>query len=403
MTERAYYADSYTHQFRARVREVVTHDGKPAVVLDTTYFYPNVGGQPDDRGTLNGIPVQEIAIRESDKAILHILAQPLGNVETVEGEIDWLRRWDHMQQHTGQHILSQAFIRAAEAVTIGFHLGVDTVTIDLDTDHLSPAEVEKAELIANTLIASNPAIRAWFPSPDELAQLALRKTPDVDGPLRVIDIGGFDITACGGTHVRQAAEVGLIKILKVEKQKKATRVEFMCGNRALADYSRKHKIISQLAVDFTCGIPDVPEAVGRVRAEANSLRKDLRTAKDELLDHETVNLLNATEAKAGIKLVRGLWPDREMADLRGLATRLTASPSVIALLAAPSDKANVVFARSADLKQDMNALFKAAIGQVAGARGGGNPQLAQGGGAPATSEALVNVLNFAEEQLNLHA
>jgi alanyl-tRNA synthetase len=197
--------------------------------------------------------------------------------------------------------------------------------------------------------------------------------------------------------------VGLIKVLKVEKQKKATRVEFACGNRALADYSRKHKIVSQLAADLTCGIPEVPEAVARTRAEAQTLRKDLRTAKDELLDHETVNLLNVTEPKAGVKLVRGLWPNREMADLRGLATRLTANPGVIALLAAPGEKANLVFARSADLKQDMNTLFKAAIAQVSGARGGGTPALAQGGGAPATAEALVTVLNFAEEQLNLHA
>lgn len=403
MSERAYYSDSYTHVFKARVREQVTHAGRPAVVLETTYFYPNVGGQPDDRGTLNGIPVEEVAIRESDKALLHVLAQPLGTMDTVEAEINWARRWDHMQQHTGQHILSQAFIRAAEAVTIGFHLGADTVTIDLDADKLSPLEVEKAEQIANAAIAANPTITAWFPNPDELAQLALRKTPDVDGPLRVIAIGDFDVTACGGTHVRQAAEVGLIKILKVEKQKKGSRVEFVCGNRALADYTRKHQAMSQLAADFTCGIPEVTEAVGRLRAEAQGLRKELRSAKDELLDHEALNLLNEADLKGDLRLVRGLWPGREMADLRGLATRLTAKAGVVALLAAPGDKASLVFARSADLKQDMNTLFKAAVAQLPGGRGGGSAALAQGGGAPATTEALVAVLNFAEEQFNLHA
>jgi alanyl-tRNA synthetase len=403
MTERAYYSDSYTREFRTRVLEHVTHADRPAVVLEQTYFYPNVGGQPDDRGTLNGVPVVEIAIRESDKAILHVLAQPLTGTNEVEGVIDWPRRWDHMQQHTGQHILSQAFIRSAEAVTIGFHLGAETVTIDLDTDHLSQVEVDKAERIANDLLAANPAIKGWFPTPEELTQIALRKTPDVDGPLRVIAIGDFDVTACGGTHVRQAAEVAVIKILKMEKQKKATRIEFICGQRALTDYARKHSLVSQLAADLTCGVPEVVEAVGRVRSENQSLRKDLRTTKDELLDHEAVNLLNSTEARDGYKLVRGLWPEREMADLRGLATRLVASNGVLALLGSTGEKANLVFARSADLKQDMNALFKASLPQLAGARGGGSPNLAQGGGVRATNDELVKVLNFAEEQLKSHA
>jgi alanyl-tRNA synthetase len=219
----------------------------------------------------------------------------------------------------------------------------------------------------------------------------------------VIAIGDFDVTACGGTHVRQAAEVGLIKILKVEKQKKGSRVEFVCGNRALADYARKHSLVSQLAADFTCGIPEVVEAVGRLRAESQALRKDLRTTRDELLDHEAEKLLHSTEAQAGVKLIKGVWPGREMADLRGLASRLIAANGVVALLAASGEKANVVFARSADLKQDMNVLFKAAIQQLNGARGGGSPNLAQGGGVTATPEALDTVLKFAEEQLNLHA
>jgi alanyl-tRNA synthetase len=304
-----------------------------------------------------------------------------------------------MQQHTGQHILSQAFIRSAEAVTIGFHLGADSLTIDLDADKLTPAQIDRAEITANDAVSANYPIRAWFPSPAELSQIPLRKTPEVDGKLRVVAIGEFDVTACGGTHVRQSAEVGLIKILKVEKQKKGTRVEFACGNRAWSDYARKHSIVTQLASDFTCGVPEVLNAVARLRNESQALSKDLKAVRGELLDYESAKLLESASERSGFKLVRGVWPDREMADVRGLATRVTAAKGVIALLASAGDKASIVFARSADLKNDMNVLFKTAIQQLPNARGGGSPNLAQGGGAPASVEEVEKVLKFAEGQL----
>jgi alanyl-tRNA synthetase len=398
MTERAYYADSYTHQFAARVSERLTVNDQPAVVLDQTFFYPNVGGQPNDRGSLNGVAVVDVLVRESDQAVVHVLANSLEGTE-VQGQIDWPRRWDHMQQHTGQHILSQAFIRSAEAVTIGFHLGADSLTIDLDADKLTPAQIDRAEITANDAVSANYPIRAWFPSPAELSQIPLRKTPEVDGKLRVVAIGEFDVTACGGTHVRQSAEVGLIKILKVEKQKKGTRVEFACGNRAWSDYARKHSIVTQLASDFTCGVPEVLNAVARLRNESQALSKDLKAVRGELLDYESAKLLESASERSGFKLVRGVWPDREMADVRGLATRVTAAKGVIALLASAGDKASIVFARSADLKNDMNVLFKTAIQQLPNARGGGSPNLAQGGGAPASVEEVEKVLKFAEGQL----
>lgn len=398
MTDRQYYFDSYTRAFTARVSEQTTFQNRPAVVLDQTFFYPTSGGQPNDTGTLNGVKVEDVVVRESDKALLHVLVGSL-NPGEVKAEIDWPRRFDHMQQHTGQHILSQAFILAAEAVTIGFHLGDETVTIDLDADKLPANLIDRAEQIANQAISINHPIRAWFPTPDELAQMTLRKTPDVDGPLRVVAIGDFDLNACGGTHVKQSAEVGLIKILRTEKQKKGTRVEFVCGQRALADYGRKHAIIAGLAADFTCGIPEVPDVVNKLRSESQSLRKDLRSTRDELLDYEAKRLLAETAGQNGIKVIRGSWPDRDMNDLRGLATRLTASSGVVALVGSAGEKANFVFARSADLGQDMNKLFRSAIIQLNGARGGGSSNLAQGGGAKATLEEVNRVLDFAEKEL----
>jgi len=398
MTERLYYLDSYTRKFAARVLEPTTYRDQPALVLDQTYFYPTSGGQPSDRGGLNGLPVVEVAVRDSDKSIVHVLAQPLSATE-VEGEIDWPRRFDHMQQHTGQHILSQAFLRAAEAVTIGFHLGIETVTIDLDLAQLTEPVIAQAEQIANEAVIANYPIRAWFPTPTELASLRLRKTPEVDGPLRVVAIGDFDYNACGGTHVAHTGEVGPIKILKVEKQKKGVRVEFICGGRALADYGRKHTLVSRLANTFTCGQAEVLDAVARLQAEAQTQHQELRAARERLLDHEAIQLLASAQTLGSCKVVRGAWAAREMAELRGLATRLTASPGVIALVGAAGEKSALVFARSTDVERDMSALFKSAIALLSGARGGGSAQLAQGGGVSAELTQVQQMLEFAQGEL----
>ncbi len=219
MTDRLYYTDSYARQFGARVLEQITLDERPAVILDRTFFYPESGGQPSDRGTLGGAQVIDVISRQSDRAVMHVLSQPL-HATDAQGEVDWARRFDHMQQHTGQHILSQAFLRTADAETVSFHLGADSVTIDIAADRVTPALAEKTEEIANGVVLGDGPGRAWFPAADEIAKLSLRKTPDVDGALRVVAIGDFDLTACGGTHVARTGEIGLIKILKVEKQKK---------------------------------------------------------------------------------------------------------------------------------------------------------------------------------------
>jgi alanyl-tRNA synthetase len=197
---RRYYTDSYTSVFTARVVEATTLEDRPAVVLDDTFFYPTSGGQPHDTGLLGGVPVFEVRLRESDGAVLHRLEGTLSE-GPVQGIIDWSRRLDHMQQHTGQHILSAAFVKVAEAPTIGFHLGEEYVSIDLGVRELDETRAVEAEELANAVVRTDLQIRAWFPSPDELATIPLRKTPDVEGDLRVVAIGEFDHSACGGTHV----------------------------------------------------------------------------------------------------------------------------------------------------------------------------------------------------------
>lgn len=398
MTDRLYYADSYARQFTARVLEQIMLDERPAVVLDRTLFYPESGGQPSDRGTLGGADVMDVISRESDRAVLHVLSRPLRATD-VQGEVDWARRFDHMQQHTGQHILSQAFLRTAEAETVSFHLGADSVTIDIAAERVTPALAEKTEATANGVVIGDAPVRAWFPAADEIVKLSLRKTPEVDGALRVVAIGDFDFTACGGTHVARTGEVGLVKILKVEKQKKNTRVEFRCGWRALGDYGRKNTLVNQLAADFTCGIAEVDQAVAKLRAEANALRKELKSAREELIGHEAAEMIASAPTHGGWKVIRKGWTGRDVNEVRGLAARLTATPGTVALLGTGGAKAHVVLARAQDIDRDMNLLFKSVIALLDGARGGGDARLAQGGGVSADLVTVERVLNQAEQEL----
>lgn len=397
---RPYYLDSYTRAFAARrvagfpAEAAPTGDAAPppgaqwGVILESTYFYPASGGQPADHGTLNGVPVIAVTLRASDGAIVHWLEAELSDDE-IQGAIDWPRRWDHMQQHTGQHILSQAFIRVAEAETISFHLGADSVSIDLAGAGLT--HLTRAEDLANEIIQRNLALRAWFPDDVELRQLPLRREPKVSGAIRVVAIGDFDFTACGGTHLAHTGELGLLKILGLTKVGKDTHITFICGERARRDYHRKHTLATQLAAGFSVDVDEVEPAVARLRAENQDLRRALTAATAQLLDAEAAALRAATPATNGIRIIRRVWAGRAIAELRGLAERLTQPPDVIALLGGVGEKSQLVFARSANLDHHMGTLIKPALAQLGG-NGGGSPALAQGGGGPTTLETLTQVL-----------
>jgi alanyl-tRNA synthetase len=398
MTTRLYYSDSYTRAFSARVVERLSSQSRPAVVLDQTYFYPTSGGQPFDRGTINGVTVADVIARESDGVILHVLEAEVSG-EAVACEIDWPRRFDHMQTHTGQHILSQAFVRTARAETVSFHLGADNVSIDLALPKLVPADLDRAEVLANEIIQSNVAVRAWFSTDDELGNLPLRRDPKIQGPVRVVAIGDFDFTACGGTHVARTGEIGLIKITGVGKAGKDARVEFLCGGRALRDYHQKNAILTQLAADFSTGVIEVDQAVAKLKAEHQELRRALNAARAQLLDHEAAELLASAPTQNGLRIVPRAWPDRDRAELRGLAERLAKQPGAVALLGTAGSKAHLVFARAADVDKDMAALLKIALAMLGPARGGGSPQIAQGGGVSAEVEAVERALREAEREL----
>lgn len=401
MTERLYYADAYVRNFEAQVLDRLEMNGRPAVVLDRTAFYPEGGGQPSDRGTLNRVEVIDVQTREADGEVLHILAAPLPE-DSVTGAVDAVRRFDLMQQHTGQHILSQAFVHTAHAETVSFHLNPDphdgALTIDLNQMTLTPAQIDQAEDFANAIVTENRPVIARFVSDEELQALPLRKPPKVEQAIRVVEVQGFDWSACGGTHVARTGEVGLIKIVKVEKRNAETRVEFRCGRRALIDYRRKHQLITQAAAELSIGFWELDQAIGRLQAEGKAARRQLAEADTRLQQYEARELLDMIESRGDYGLIRQTWTQRDIAYLKRVASLLVAQPRTVALLGATGQSLALVFARSKDLSIDLAALLKAAAARLGG-KGGGSPDFAQAGG-PAVSEAqLRETLNWAREQL----
>jgi alanyl-tRNA synthetase len=417
LTYKLYYDDPYQREFTARVVERLTLGGRPAVVLDRTAFYPTSGGQPCDRGTLNGVAVLDVSERE-DGQIVHVLAPlhlPLDKVsglvsplagEQVAGAIDWERRFDHMQQHTGQHILSQACERLGAgssqlpAETVGFHLGDEAparltsrnggrdgaskvCTIDLNCTSLSPEQAAAVEDLANRFVFENRPVIARFVTAEELAQLsqvrARLQPPTGREQIRLVEVQGFDWSLCGGTHVRATGEIGLIKVRKWERRGDTVRLDFYCGRRALADYRWKNTAVNELAASLSIKDDELAITVPRLLAEAAESRRQLHFAQERLLDYEAVELAASAEPIAAGRVVLQVFEGRNVEDVRHLAQRLAARPGLVALLGVRADKAQLIFARAADLTVDVNVLLKTAVA-VVGGRGGGTPALAQGGG-----------------------
>jgi alanyl-tRNA synthetase len=403
MTERLYYADAYCTRFLARVTERLVWNGQPAVVLDRTAFYPASGGQPADLGVLGGVAVVDVVARE-DGAIVHALERALSESgEDIVGEIGWPRRFDHMQQHTGQHVLSAAFEQVLDADTVGFHVGAEVSTIDVDVARLDLQAATLAEDLANQVVWENWSVSARFVDPEDLASLPLRRPPAVDGPVRVVEItapstsGGtfasgrsFDANPCGGTHVARTGEIGLVRITRFEYRGDETRVEFLCGSRALCDYRARSAVVNQLAARLTVGYWELDQAVERLQSEAKQLRQDLRRACERLSEVEAAELAASAVSRGSYRLVQQVWEGREPAELRALAQELTHRFEVVALLASVVERAHLCFACSEGVDLDAAALLREACVQLGG-KGGGQPHLAQGS-APATDPVRINAV-----------
>lgn len=399
MTNRLYYDDSYTTTFKAKIVERFQYRDNLGIILDQTYFYPTSGGQPHDIGTINDLPVTNVMVRPEDNVVAHIIKGEIWS-DDVTGQIDWAQRFDHMQQHTGQHILSQAFLRAAEAETVSFHLSGEYATIDISNSGLNPAHIEKAELIANQIIWENRTITARMVDKAAIGSLALRKIPEVDDDqLRIIEIENFDLTACGGTHVSNTGEVGLIKIVRLERNKDDLRIEFLCGRRALRDYRQKNRIVNQLANALTTGYADIEASVIRLRDEAKQSRKLLKQQLAHSLSIEAEHLLKNGTKKGDTIIVSELFSGRDTAELRMLANQISQQPKTIVLFGAVDPSTQLIFSRAEDAPGDMNQLIKTALQVLGSATGGGTSKFAQGGGPATDKERMTQALQRASRLL----
>ncbi len=400
---RLYHLDAYMREFEAVVTAVRSADpGGLAVALTETVFYPAAGGQPADTGRLHGFYV--IDVHQEDDQIWHVLRPAEGSPAPalpaigvrVTGVIDWERRFDHMQQHTGQHILSQAFLQALGAQTLSVHME-RSCTLDLEVPGLTDEQIVPVERLANSIVMENRAVIIREIDPDDATALGLRRPPKQTGRLRIVEVEGFDRSACGGTHVRASGEVGPIVIRGWERYKGGVRVEFLCGWRTLRDYRWTRGLVRGLAGQLTIGEGELDAAVARLRERARDLERELTEARGRLLEREAGDLLAAAaEAGSAPRIVTAVFTGRPAEELRALARAVTTRAGSLVIFAAEPDR-RLLVARSPGLALDAAAILRDALTPFGG-RGGGKPEAAEGVAASAPSaSALVDAARAAAE------
>jgi alanyl-tRNA synthetase len=399
-TERLYYKDSHLTDFEARVVDVTERvSGWTGVTLDRTAFYPTGGGQPSDTGMLSGARVVECIDRE-DEGVLHVLqgrTPKLG--ETVRGHVDWPRRLDHIQQHTGQHILSQAFIRLFRAETRSFRMMAEFSEIDVALDDPTDERLEQAVELANRIIWEDHPVHIREVTKEEAAQIPLRKDSAREGELRLIEIADYDLSPCGGTHAARTGEVGIICVRSWERAKGLVRMEFLAGGRVLLDYRRANQTARKTAALFSTARDEAAEAAARSLEENKSLHKRLRSLEEIASRVEAEELLRQAEERAGgTRIIKHIFDGRSADGLRQIAQAIVQHPQTAALIgSADTDGARLVFARSVDAPGNMNELMREAC-QLLEGRGGGRPDMAQGGGR--LVEKLSEAIELAARKLS---
>ncbi len=389
MTERLYYSDSFLAEFEARVMTVTSGAGNITVTLDHSAFYPTSGGQIFDTGWLelagadpHRFRVKEVTENERTGDILHLVegdVQVLQPGALVRGTVDTERRRDHMQQHSGQHVLSAVFEKLYGFSTVSFHMGEESCTIDLTADAVTATQLKSAEKLANEIIAEDRPVEIRFATPDEARAMGVRKIPATERDrLRLIDIRDFDLNACGGTHVRSTGQIGAILLRKTEKVKQGVRVEFVCGFRAISTARRDFETLTEAAAVFSTHIWELPQQARKSLDEIKSAQKAQHNLLEEVAELQGNNILQTAEKRAEYQLVVQFFPDRDLAYLKMLAQKLTRNGKVVALLSCGGSQPSLVFAQTPGLANDMGALMKQTVQQL-GTRGGGNRDMAQGG------------------------
>ncbi len=369
-TKRLYFEDPYQVEFEARIIDRLTCQDNPALVLDRTCFYPEGGGQPADRGTLNGIQV--IHVLEENDRILHVLEKDISE-DKVQGKIDWPRRFDHMQQHAGQHILSQCLVLLHEAETRSFHLGEKTSTLEIDLRNVDERAAERIERLANDIVFQDKEIKTCVLDEEELQSIPLRRPPQKTGAIRVVEVADFDYSACGGTHPRQTGEIGMIKILRWDRIRDNVRLEFICGGRALEDYIRKHRDLRELSNRMTIDEKEVLSSYEKLVSDLKIQKKASRIIQEKLVQYEAEEIIEKTQGK----IIQAIFTDKTSEEVRSLALTIIRKGDFVVLFGVKSEeRIHIFLARSDSLNLDMRELVPI-VSPVIDGRGGGRPSLVE--------------------------
>lgn len=393
MKELLYYQDVMLREFDATVVSKGTDEvGRHYVVLSNTAFYPTGGGQPHDTGTLDAIEVLDV--EKIDDEIRHYIQGDLSTLDgVVHGKLNWARRFDHMQQHAGQHILTAAFVELFNAQTVSFHLGSEHVTIDIATDTLTEQQLAAAEARANDIILENRPIQTTWITENELANYNLRKEVAVTGDIRLVIIPDFDYNGCGGTHPVSTGQVSAIKILGTEKMKGNVRVSFVCGQRVLSELAMRKKVLADVARQLSVPEVEAATALSKILVSQKNTEKALAAAKEELLAYEAKALVARNE-----DVVAAAFNQRTMQELQKIARIIVIdNPDVTALLASENEgKLQFVAAKGKNVAKSMKVIAEKVLPLING-KGGGSDQMVQGGGECTISkEKLLEVLQNAE-------
>ena len=389
MTDKIYLQNPYLREISARIVDKKYMDNKFYIKLNRTIFYPNMsGGQPMDKGTINGIEVLDTY--EDGEDIIHVVKDNIQN-NNVQLSIDWDTRFDHMQQHTGQHLLSSVFYNLYNAETVGFHLGREYVYIDITLPELTDEDINRVEKFSNKIIFSNFNIKTYYIDKNNISKIPLRKQPSVTSNIRIVEIDGMDYSPCCGTHHRSTGEIGLIKIRKWEKYKGNTRVEFVCGNRALQDYSWKNTCINNISTLLSSKDTDTYNKVKILFDHTEELEKENRDLQEELLKYKAKELLNDSTTFNSIQIIKHKFQNTNIKEISFMSSYLINNIDDLILILGieNAEKSQFILSRSNNLKINISNIFKE-ISKKLGVKGGGSIQTVQGGCSNTDLDLFIN-------------
>ena len=389
MTHKIYLENPYLREIDSRIIDKIYKDGKYYIKLNRTIFYPHLsGGQPGDKGTINGVQVLEVYEEESD--IIHVVKENIHSDKVILN-IDWENRLDNMQQHTGQHLLSAAFYKLYNGETVGFHIGQDYEYIDVTLPELLEDEAEKIEIYANRIISSNFEIKSYYIEKNDISKIPVRKQPTVNSNIRIVEIDNIDFSPCAGTHLRSTGEIGLVKIRKWEKYKGNVRIEFVCGNRALFDYRWKNKAIRDIGLLLSSKDTDVFHKVQLLFHQKEELEKKNKDLKEELLKYKGEELLMNSVKINGTSFVAKIFDDIDLKEINAISNYLVNSKSNLVQIYGSSyeNKGQFLVSITKDLKINLKEVFKEVSNEFE-IKGGGSPHIIQGGCSLKDLDKLLN-------------